>query len=74
MFPVKRRIRIKEREQYFQKLVTEYQETNDESCSSLYYLDCRLQILANLANFGYDPFNNQFIRDLNIIDLFLGII
>ena len=30
------------------------------------------QVLANLANFSYDPINYQFLRRLKVIDLFLG--
>jgi len=33
-----------------------------------------LQIIANLANFGYDPINYQFFRTLNVIDLFLDVL
>lgn len=28
-------------------------------------------MLANLANFAYDPINYEFLRKLNVIDLFL---
>lgn len=35
-------------------------------------LDAKEQVLANLANFAYDPINYGYIRQLNIIDLFLG--
>jgi hypothetical protein len=28
--------------------------------------------LANLANFAYDPVNYEYMRTLNVIDLFLG--
>lgn len=34
--------------------------------------DSKQQILANLANFAYDPINYDYIRDLNIVDLFLS--
>ena len=37
-----------------------------------YILDSRIQILANLANFAYDPINYNHMRKLNVIDLFLG--
>ena len=39
---------------------------------SLKNLDSKRQILANLANFAYDPINYEFFRRLNILDLFLG--
>lgn len=29
-------------------------------------------MLANLANFAYDPVNYDILWDLNVIDLFLG--
>lgn len=28
-------------------------------------------MLANLANFAYDPINYEFLRKLNVVDLFL---
>lgn len=31
----------------------------------------KVQILANLANFAYDPINYDYIRSLQLIDLFL---
>jgi len=34
--------------------------------------DAKLQVLANLANFAYDPINYEYMRQLNAIDLFLG--
>ena len=34
----------------------------------------RLQVLANLANFAYDPINYDHFRKLNILDLFLDVI
>ena len=30
------------------------------------------EILANLANFAYDPINYEHFRKLNVVDLFLG--
>ena len=32
----------------------------------------KVQVLANLANFAYDPINYEYFRQLNILDLFLG--
>ncbi|CAF0947472.1 unnamed protein product [Didymodactylos carnosus] len=49
---------------YLQQLVCEYE---DSSCSD----EHKLQILANLANFAYDPINYDYIRQLNIIHLFM---
>ena len=34
--------------------------------------DHKLQVLANLANFAYDPINYEDFQKLNILDLFLG--
>ena len=50
--------------EYLKQLLNEYENpvTNDES---------KIQLLANFANFSYDPINYEFLRRLNIIDLFL---
>lgn len=48
---------------YLQSLVNEYQNTDD--------LEAKKQIMANLANFAYDPINYEHFRKLNILDLFL---
>ncbi|XP_052796106.1 armadillo repeat-containing protein 7-like isoform X2 [Mya arenaria] len=48
---------------YLQSLVNEYQNTDDT--------DSKTQIMANLANFAYDPINYEYLRALNVIDLFL---
>ena len=49
---------------YLKQLLNEYEHlsTNNEN---------KLQILANFANFSYDPINYNYLRELNIIDLFL---
>lgn len=49
---------------HLQELVDEFQSTETSR-------EHKLQVLANLANFAYDPVNYEFIRQLNIIDLFL---
>jgi hypothetical protein len=36
------------------------------------FSEYKQQIVANLGNFAYDPINYEFIRRLNILDLFLG--
>ena len=36
------------------------------------FTDAREQVLGNLANFAYDPINYEYMRQLNVIDLFLG--
>ncbi|XP_033125649.1 armadillo repeat-containing protein 7-like [Anneissia japonica] len=48
--------------QYLQQLVTEFQKTTDD----IY----KRQIIANLANFAYDPVNFVYLQQLNVIDLF----
>ncbi|KDR24413.1 armadillo repeat-containing protein 7-like [Zootermopsis nevadensis] len=48
---------------YLQQLVAEFQETDST--------EAKEQVLANLANFAYDPINYEFLRKLNVIDLFL---
>lgn len=35
------------------------------------YLAAKEQVLANLANFAYDPINYGFLKSLHVIDLFL---
>ena len=35
-------------------------------------LGSKREILANLANFAYDPINYDYFRQLNIPDIFLG--
>ena len=37
-----------------------------------FLLESKLQVLANLANFAYDPINYEHLRKLNVVDLFLG--
>lgn len=48
---------------YLQQLVTEYQNTDD--------CETKQQVMANLANFAYDPINYEYLRTLNVLDLFL---
>ena len=48
---------------FLQSLVTEFQDSISE--------EAKLQVLANLANFSYDPINYEHLRQLNVIDLFL---
>ncbi|XP_065071156.1 armadillo repeat-containing protein 7-like isoform X2 [Rhopilema esculentum] len=51
---------------YLQALVTEFQDTDSQGA--------KVQILANLANFSYDPINYGHLRKLNVVDLFLDMI
>ncbi|NP_001279709.1 armadillo repeat-containing protein 7 [Callorhinchus milii] len=55
-----------DRFEYLQTLVTEFQDTDSQ--------DSKEQILANLANFAYDPANYQYLRQLQVIDLFLDML
>ncbi|XP_043254969.1 armadillo repeat-containing protein 7 [Colletes gigas] len=48
---------------FLKLLVTEFKTTKSK--------EAREQVLANLANFSYDPINYGYIRQLKIIDLFL---
>lgn len=50
--------------EYLKQLLNEYE-------NPLANNECKLQILANLANFSYDPINYDYLRGLNIIGLFL---
>eukprot|EP00850_Spirogloea_muscicola_P013998 SM000098S25078 [mRNA] locus=s98:10910:13295:- [translate_table: standard] len=47
----------------FQALVAEFQETRSQ--------EAKEQIVANLANFAYDPINYDHLRKLHVVDLFL---
>ena len=48
---------------FLQSWVTEFQDSTSQ--------DVKLQVLANLANFAYDPVNYEHLRQLKVIDLFL---
>lgn len=49
--------------QFLQDLVTQFQNTTNE--------ESKEKIIANLANFAYDPYNYTFLRQLNVLELFL---
>ncbi|OMO91154.1 Armadillo [Corchorus olitorius] len=49
--------------QYLQELVSQFQNSTDE--------ETKEKIAANLANFAYDPYNYSFLRQLNVLELFL---
>ncbi|XP_075527898.1 armadillo repeat-containing protein 7-like [Dermacentor variabilis] len=53
----------KERFRYLKELVNEFHT----SCSS----EAKEQVLANLANFAYDPANYDHFKRLNILNLFV---
>ncbi|CAL5405517.1 unnamed protein product [Camellia sinensis] len=52
--------------QYLQELVSQFQNATSE--------ESKERIVANLANFAYDPYNYTFLRQLNILELFLDCI
>lgn len=54
-----------DRPTYLKQLVEEYES---ESTSE----EKKLQVLANLGNFAYDPINYEYFRRFNIIDIFLN--
>lgn len=43
--------------------MTQFQNTSED--------ETREKILANLANFAYDPYNYNFLRQLNVLELFV---
>ncbi|TNN40599.1 Armadillo repeat-containing protein 7 [Liparis tanakae] len=55
-----------DRFEYLQTLVTEFQDTDSD--------EAREQVLANLANFAYDPKNMEHLRELQVPDLFLDML
>ncbi|XP_077315449.1 armadillo repeat-containing protein 7 [Lithobates pipiens] len=55
-----------ERFQYLQALVTEFQDTDS--------IEAKEQVLANLANFSYDPKNFSDLQKLQVPDLFLDML
>ncbi|XP_033181627.1 armadillo repeat-containing protein 7 [Mastacembelus armatus] len=55
-----------DRFEYLQTLVTEFQDTDSE--------EAKEQVLANLANFAYDPKNMEHLRQLQVPDLFLDML
>ncbi|XP_053155652.1 armadillo repeat-containing protein 7 [Hemicordylus capensis] len=52
--------------EYLQALVTEFQVTESS--------EAKEQVLANLANFAYDPKNYEYLRQLKVLDLFLDML
>ncbi|KAL6543267.1 hypothetical protein OROHE_010787 [Orobanche hederae] len=49
--------------QYLQELVAQFQNASTE--------EGKEKIVANLGNFAYDPYNYTFLRQLNVLELFL---
>lgn len=74
------------RPEFLKQLVQEFRKTNSAGikydwrpnepivvllCIFFTYLESKRQVLANLANFAYDPVNYLHIRTQKVIDLFL---
>nr|XP_016846838.1 PREDICTED: armadillo repeat-containing protein 7 isoform X2 [Anolis carolinensis] len=55
-----------DRLEYLQALVTEFQVSESS--------EAKEQVLANLANFAYDPKNYGYLRQLKVLDLFLDML
>ncbi|XP_020513507.2 armadillo repeat-containing protein 7 [Labrus bergylta] len=55
-----------DRFEYLQTLVGEFQDTDSE--------EAKEQVLANLANFAYDPNNMEYLKELQVTDLFLDML
>ncbi|XP_068628849.1 armadillo repeat-containing protein 7 [Battus philenor] len=55
-----------DRENYLSLLVDEYLNSSS--------FDAKCQVLANLANFSYDPVNYGYIRDVGVLDIFLYVL
>lgn len=51
------------RREYLEQLANEFRTTKS--------IEAKEQVLANLANFAYDPINYEYLRQLKVIDLFL---
>ncbi|KAK4322612.1 hypothetical protein Pmani_006643 [Petrolisthes manimaculis] len=52
-----------DRPQYLKELLEEFNNTDQP--------EVKCQVLANLANFAYDPINYPWLRQLKVIDVFL---
>jgi len=57
---------VKERRSFLTSLVDEFKKTNA--------MEAKIQVLSNLANFGYDPYNYLFFGELHILSIFLDIV
>ncbi|XP_048231951.1 armadillo repeat-containing protein 7 isoform X2 [Ricinus communis] len=67
--------------QYLQELVSQFQNASDEEYllfiipgGLTQHTETKERIVANLANFAYDPYNYVFLRQLNVLELFLDCI
>ncbi|KAK7122608.1 hypothetical protein R3I94_019654 [Phoxinus phoxinus] len=62
----KNQFSVSDRFEFLQGLVTEFQDTDSD--------ESKEQVLANLANFAYDPSNVESLRMLQVTDLFLDML
>ncbi|KAF6165602.1 hypothetical protein GIB67_021872 [Kingdonia uniflora] len=63
------------RERGEKKLETKVQVSERETRErDLVKLESKERLVANLANFAYDPYNFTFLRQLNVVELFLDCI
>lgn len=53
-----------ERRRYLTQLVDEFSKTTA--------MECKQQVLANLANFAYDPYNYHFFQEIGVVSVFLA--
>lgn len=59
---------------FFCMIVLSVLYTHYVNVQFLIFSDGKCQVLANLANFAYDPINYQYIRDVGVLDIFLYVI
>ncbi|KAK9741327.1 hypothetical protein RND81_03G097800 [Saponaria officinalis] len=52
------------RQDHLQQIVSQFQDPTQT-------LEIKLKLLSNLSNFSYDPYNFPFLRNLNVLELFL---
>lgn len=52
--------------EFLKLLITEFKTSKSK--------EAKTQVLANLANFAYDPVNYDYLRQLKVVDLFLHLI
>ncbi|KAL7634220.1 UNVERIFIED_CONTAM: hypothetical protein RMT77_015550 [Armadillidium vulgare] len=52
-----------DRPDFIRELIEEYKKSDDK--------DTHQQVIANLANFSYDPINFRWLKESGVIDIFL---
>ena len=53
-------------------MYVEFRTSTVDNNRDVSFSGAKEEVLANLANFAYDPVNYEFIRTLNVVGLFLG--